>query len=469
MPTTSIFSYPATRNYPFKWFSFVAIAGFLIASILFSFLNYVSTGYALVNEEASNPNTTVSGAVWMRRWPSFLTSKVRPSCEPTDIQVGTEFFTDQTALSYTLTDVWQLDQGGAGAGYGVGPALTYYNNVMQNCSVDSVEIDYAAMDRTASQFAYSEWGAVEYDYVPSGLSSSKLYTFLGTNFLSRNKTTKSSLFWGGSLMSVYWTSSTFQMQTIRENQTINDLPAIRKGTLYFYPNDDATVTNMTDPNFFECDYRFTVDKGTGNYDVIFPSTYGEYRSETRLSSLIEQQAYTNIWQGADALAKAAYATILTDLGQDSGANLLVDLGSLRYFTANVTELRRPLGTTASVISSKYLCQVPQRKPGRTLFVSILVADVVFLQALWFLFVNAVDFFLLRRHRERNHCEGCMGDLRMRNLAADEMPLTKEGAEVEMGGLRLRDEEERERSVSRSRLIGMSIDINDRGREYRDIS
>jgi hypothetical protein len=41
----------------------------------------------------------------------------------------------------------------------------------------------------------------------------------------------------------------------------------------------------------------------------------------------------------------------------------------------------PLGTSPSVISTKYLCQVLLQKPTGTLFISILVADLVFMQAL----------------------------------------------------------------------------------------
>ncbi|KAK3061399.1 hypothetical protein LTR53_019794, partial [Teratosphaeriaceae sp. CCFEE 6253] len=89
------------------------------------------------------------------------------------------------------------------------------------------------------------------------------------------------------------------MQTIRENQTAYNQPAIRMGTLYFYPNDDVTITNMTDPNFFECDFRFIADKGQGAYDTIMPGTYGEYRNFTSLPNLIADAAYPNIWQQAD--------------------------------------------------------------------------------------------------------------------------------------------------------------------------
>jgi len=133
---------------------------------------------------------------------------------------------------------------------------------------------------------------------------------------------------------------------------------------------------MTDPSFFECDFRFVVDKGQGAYDFLMPTTYGEYRQYTSLSNLIASEAYPNIWQEADVLAKTAYSTVLTDLGQvNAPSNILTDPGLLSYFTANFSETRHsianaypgpadqqygtmnsgPLGTTPSVMSAKYLC------------------------------------------------------------------------------------------------------------------
>ncbi|TKA74858.1 hypothetical protein B0A55_05342, partial [Friedmanniomyces simplex] len=190
----SAFSYSLTRPYPFRWLTPVVILGFVLFLALFSAINYMSTGYQLVVVQSSNPNATVQDNLWMRHWPSFLTSKVQPTCQTVNLALGSEWFTNQTAMTYTLTDVWQPEGGGAGAGDGVAPSLTYSNNVIEDCRVNSVEVDYAAMDRTAIQMAYSEYGAVvrtyttcsvigvngttnfnltnEYDYVPSDLSFS---------------------------------------------------------------------------------------------------------------------------------------------------------------------------------------------------------------------------------------------------------------------------------------------------------
>ena len=96
---------------------------------------------------------------------------------------------------------------------------------------------------------------------------------------------------------------------------------------------------------------------------------------------------------------------MTDLGQSTATpNILLNATVLQYFTQNFTYMQNytvnaqpglandsyealkdqtgPLNMSTAVISTKYLCQVPRRKSTGTVFISILVADLVFMQALW---------------------------------------------------------------------------------------
>lgn len=98
---------------------------------------------------------------------------------------------------------------------------------------------------------------------------------------------------------------------------------------------------------------------------------------------------------------------MTDLGQTTATpNILLNATALQYFTQNFTAMQKQndtlgakpgpandsyealkdhtgsLNTSTAVISTKYLCQVPRRKSIGTLLVSILVADLVFMQVLW---------------------------------------------------------------------------------------
>jgi hypothetical protein len=446
----SMFSYGISRPYPFKWFTPVVLASFLVAIILFSSLNFASSGYDLIVQTSSDPNKTISEGIWFQNWPSYLTSNVQPSCQSVDIHVNTLLFTNQTALTYTLTDVRQMPADGGNPS--VLPSLTYFNNVIEQCAVTSIEVDLEALDRSANQFAYSEWGAsvrayvsctiegasgqtsfnltTTYDYVPETVAFSGLYRFLGTNFLDRDKEKRASLYWGESLMSMYWAYLTRSMQDIRVNATDSGVPGIRKGTISFTRNNNSnSISDITHLGFFEVDYRFIVDQGLGNFSVIWPGLYNESSSVANLNSI---NAYPNIWIQVDSLAKSTYSTILTDLGQASSTpNILTDGDTLQYFTSNFSLALQhianaapgpatqeydtlkattgPLGMTPSVISTSYICQIPQLKSGGNLFLAVLIADLVFLQALWKIIVLATDWLLLRERPGANQCQGCISD------------------------------------------------------------
>ena len=65
----------------------------------------------------------------------------------------------------------------------------------------------------------------------------------------------------------------------------------------------------------------------------------------------------------------------------------------------MTPSKRPpdlLGMTPSVISTNSIYQLPQLKSGGNLFLAVLVADLVFLQAPWKIFSLAIDWLWLRK-------------------------------------------------------------------------
>lgn len=68
----------------------------------------------------------------------------------------TEIFTNQTGLTYTLTNVWQRrDDGSLGAPLS---SLTYLNNPIQSCEIDVIQVDLESEDRSGSQYAFTMWG-----------------------------------------------------------------------------------------------------------------------------------------------------------------------------------------------------------------------------------------------------------------------------------------------------------------------
>lgn len=174
-------------------------------------------GYSIAVKYSTNPNHTTSEA-FFGDWLSSLTSQVKPACQAANVAVDTRLYTNNTALQYTLTEV--KDPEGKNL-----PSLIYYNNPLENCTVNSIELQLAtAPGRTATQFFASRWGVdaqahvsckapmhtgpgyatldllVDYEFVPDTM-------FISTGsfkFLGRNANNSASLYWGESLLSMYY-------------------------------------------------------------------------------------------------------------------------------------------------------------------------------------------------------------------------------------------------------------------------
>lgn len=251
--------------------------------------------------------------------------------------------------------------------------------------------------------------------------------------------------WGESLLSYYWN---FLAWRVQEQQYFNATAGngqIRTGAVWFTPSKDAATRSIDDPAYLDVDFTvvFIDYNAPTENGIITPNAYrgdGEdLVSKTKTLSLQTAQDkhfWPDIWLYADAFTKVAYSAILTDLGQvQSDINIASDPILLQRYSGRfkesfwqpndttrlITNARPgpatddfeslkastgPLGTTPAVISTQYLCTVPRRKSGGNLFVSILVADIVFLQVVWKLYTMIVGWTALKRVPEAEFCEGC---------------------------------------------------------------
>ncbi|KAL9623441.1 MAG: hypothetical protein Q9160_002334 [Pyrenula sp. 1 TL-2023] len=491
----SIFNYNVTRPYPFRWFTPIVFVGGLLALILFSFLNLVSNSTFLVVDTTINPNKTISDGVLFKHWPSYLTSRIQPICQSVDIPVNTKFFTNQTALTYTLTGVSQKTPDAA---IDVLPSLTYHNNLIEDCRLNAIEMDLDALDRLAAQLAWAEWGVnlraylsclvegqtmfnltVQYDYAPETVSFDKSTLFA---FIGRDKDKKAALWWGESLLSMYWVSLSKTMQDIRSNASATGQDTIRKGTVYFTPGKAATAAmaeqhleaDALDPSFFNVEYSFIKDSSqVGAFTVDF---HGINQPATTIPILSSQGPNQDIWPLADALAKSFLSTILVDLGQVSSPfpNLLINATALQHFTApfptileNLANARPgpaqedfntlksttgPLQVTPSVIFSKYICQVPRKKSAINIIIAVLIADLVFLQALWKMLTWGTEALFLGKRKDGSHanrCDGCRVGEPLRGCQYGGIVAVEAG----LGNEKVRKESPSP-SSSRQRLLGL---------------
>ena len=441
-PTTamysSIFSHNITRPYPFRWFTPVVAIGAIIALVLFSLLNLGSSGYNLVSVYSQNPNATISGYASTNRWPSFIHSSLRPTCDSTVIPVNSQLYTNNTALGYTLTGVWQpystnIENLGS---------LVYHNNPFRNCTISKIALSLIGIGQTAIQLSVQRWSVELLAYITCEVDTyetktminlTSTYNYLLTDgslfkFLGRNATSKASLYWGETLLSMYWLQVTSEMLQWNGNYS----------NPYYYEGYASVVANsppiqdIQSLDFWNAKcllVPFSAFTDNGNCDIY-------WSGEASISDMVHAAPWLRgIWMPADSLTKSFYSTILTDLGQiDSQPNILVDADLLQYYTKNFTNITQDhlnrilhpdsnlgiqgftasnnikdgLGVSPSVFSTSYLCSVPQRKPFASLAISILVADLVFLSALWRLYTLCVDAYLSRRYPQMNRCEGHEG-------------------------------------------------------------
>ena len=174
--------------------------------------------------------------------------------------------------------------------------------------------------------------------------------------------------------------------------------------------------------------------GGSGVSIVFP---GQNHYKPSVSNLASNNASPNVWLASDSLAKSFYSTIMTDLGQTTATpNILLNATVLQYFTQNFTYMQNstvnaqpgpandsyealkdqtgPLNTSTAVISTKYLCQVPRRKSTGTIFVSILVADLVFMQALWKI-LNLCSVAWLTHKDPKGKQESCLSTDALKGL------------------------------------------------------
>jgi hypothetical protein len=134
---------------------------------------------------------------------------------------------------------------------------------------------------------------------------------------------------------------------------------------------------------------------------------------------------------ATTLAKSFYSAISADLGSNK-PNILTDEAALQKYTSNYSTidfnlvsagpaydsydaLKPVLGKpqiTPSTIFTTYLCQTPERKLTTALVISVLLADLVLLRALWSIMTLVAVYFVKARDAKG---ENCFAIIRLRDI------------------------------------------------------
>jgi hypothetical protein len=179
-------------------------------------------------------------------------------------------------------------------------------------------------------------------------------------------------------------------------------------------------------SFFSTHYHFNWFRDTDGTIPIYVTP----SSAQTLQSLADRDLLKDLWPRIDRYGKSFYSTVLADLGQARGPNLLLPSSTdlLQVYTSGfanfTTKLNAVMGPekvsyadatsrsdlgslqiTPSTLYSQYLCQIPVRKPWSELIVAIIVADLVFMRLLWTVFNIIATWWVERHDRTAMFCEG----------------------------------------------------------------
>jgi hypothetical protein len=415
------FDYPISRPYPFRFYTAFVIISFLIATILLSLFNTIVVGYDLRVSYSTTPNATMAQKMWYDK-PGFGgIKKLSSSCEPKEFGVQQDFNTDKNGFIYTLNNIRNAEV----TGDLPAPSMLYLNNALEDCAINYIKIEMMKeMGRTAQQVAWQRFGpqllaavscsitnmqgrmrfnfTTEYDLVPPNANKRYDLTNGGKDqwayaaqqnlfqFVVSNNTNDPAMWWAESLMSYSWLDTALKMEQANDAEDSEEGKKWQSGSINFWPS--GNTTDISSGSFFNIIWYFLQDSGSIYYSGAKP-----VEIHASFSSPLDQMLYS-----ADTLAKSFYSAISADLGIVNGPNILMNEETLQSFTGNYSNIEfvlvsaGPAGDSyealkavtgkpkvvPSTIFTTYLCQTPERKLTTALIVSVLLANLVLLRALW---------------------------------------------------------------------------------------
>ncbi|KAI5363767.1 hypothetical protein Slin15195_G094180 [Septoria linicola] len=87
-------------------------------------------------------NTTTADRSVLHGLPDLLAGKYLPTCQPANLALNSQIFTNNSALKYEIVGIQKevsSDDDNANA-RGL-PSLTYSNNILEDCEITSVQLE----------------------------------------------------------------------------------------------------------------------------------------------------------------------------------------------------------------------------------------------------------------------------------------------------------------------------------------
>ncbi|KAK4184904.1 hypothetical protein QBC35DRAFT_454769 [Podospora australis] len=460
------FSYPITREYPYRWFSWVTYVGGFLFAILFTVFSLATKGYYLEVIYTRNPNITEAELYWFSRAPFSWTDPLSAACQPTELQVGTKVFTDKLWRSYTISSVTVSEEDSPKNI--LQPVIVYKNNPLENCTVDTITLHVRNETSMAEQYKMASSHFVERIDARADITchvathppavvrfSSTLgdrpgawYSPNGaalSNFseISQSQLDKSNVILADMLFSQYDTLIVDRQLKHRQlllnttNNTSPIPPFDLNPAIYSFSQDKTDPPKLiTSPTFFK---GFRLVPRT--QIPTSPSVTTDFTMELLepidlppgMTAPPPSMKIVSTPEIITRTAKLFYSLLLADLGQDHRTSTITTdpalLGeyldyviketdpSLRpnwqiyNFWRNATSVMKP--GNESTIYTQYTCQVPRQRVTGSVVIAVMVSDLVLLQALWAVFTWGTMWWMQRTHNGQGNdlmaCVGCADD------------------------------------------------------------
>ncbi|OCK73881.1 hypothetical protein K432DRAFT_311851 [Lepidopterella palustris CBS 459.81] len=409
-------SYNLSRKYPFSpRFKNAVFFGCCLLLVTLTVFNLATNGFNMQTTYSIDANSTQDTKYWYNNiiftWGD---DKLDPQCQHVEIPVGYQFMTSNLGLRYTVTGIVYHNETGPQQKR---PSISYLNNTLTDCQVDSVDIYLRKSDTSHPWYDWWSWVDSSADAVAhcnvnidEGLFTinftvtyhtvatvfdcipvDALYSYVAID----DFTTHASVWWGTRIL-----------------------------TNYFVGTNN---TSITENDIFGLEYYFMDTDGNAlNSDTNLADVHEVYNNETfELSRPLTEC----LW-----FSRVFHSLVLVDLGNSQAPNVLLDEHLLQYAlnaTGNFNRYGGPLANISALdewkfarlsppdqakeeritsvpmneaysmfkdkyhmgnlsthnatIYAQYICSVPQKKSNGTMALLILVANFALFQTAWTIF------------------------------------------------------------------------------------
>ncbi|KAL3293938.1 hypothetical protein RB213_015246 [Colletotrichum asianum] len=478
---SSIFSYSITRPYPFRWFTPVVIIGGFILTAIFTLLNLSSSVYYTKAIYTTNPNATIEklNARWFRRAPFNWQGDAKAECQPALLSVGSSISTANLGFRYQITGIRPVP-GNDQPSSSLPGSMRYMNSLLQNCQVQEIFISLKKVD--PSKPPSSTWNSWEDSSVTSTLwcivlsdEGAKNVTMKASNnnaqrnfnyVLVDDPKTHASVWWGTRLLNAYLNGV---LTTASQTRLPDDSVAVARGGMRYMPN--PSNDDIRSDDFFYARWFWNLEDGLNKNNDGRIHDPGYNMKNSYWSPALTEGLH---------VAKLLHSLFAQDLGSCSSPNLLLDEDSLKFailspnnmnrkpggllnstgpdrldgfFFNQIPTPGRTLGNPGEGLTSlknsferfkplmgslsckettlvaEYLCSVPEKKSIGVLLCSLVLANLVFLQAAWKLLQWTAGSLVTKRDSSAMICEGCVY---LRSLENSEQKVGEDAVDDETG-------------------------------------